>query len=120
MIEVKNTDMNILVSFLIPMRNHMPAGAYGLKANSDWFIGQLGLVFSVHTGVLHNSEKTTFLIKFRFCLVSILVKVQKRFLHYGESLLEIENELTIASLALLCLLDPKFRTYALINICLLT
>ena len=36
MIEVKNTDMNI-VRNLIPMRNHMPASAYGLKAISDWF-----------------------------------------------------------------------------------
>ena len=36
MIEVENTDMNI-VRNLIPMRNHMPASAYGLKAISDWF-----------------------------------------------------------------------------------
>ena len=36
MIEVKNTDVNI-VRNLIPMRNHMPASAYGLKAISDWF-----------------------------------------------------------------------------------
>ena len=35
MIEVENTDVNI-VSNLIPMRNHMPASAYGLKAISDW------------------------------------------------------------------------------------
>ena len=37
MIEVVNTDVNI-VRNLIPMRNHMPASAYGLKAISDWFL----------------------------------------------------------------------------------
>ena len=37
MIEVENTDVNI-VRNLIPMRNHMPASAYGLKAISDWFM----------------------------------------------------------------------------------
>ena len=37
MIEVENTDVNI-VRNLIPMRNHMPASAYGLKAISDWFL----------------------------------------------------------------------------------
>ena len=37
MIEVENTDVNI-VRNLIPMRNHMPASAYGLKAISDWFV----------------------------------------------------------------------------------
>ena len=36
MIEVENTDVNI-VRNLIPMTNHMPASAYGLKAISDWF-----------------------------------------------------------------------------------
>ena len=36
MIEVENTDVNI-VRNLIPMRNHMPASAFGLKAISDWF-----------------------------------------------------------------------------------
>ena len=36
MIEVENTDVNI-VRNLIPMRNHMPESAYGLKAISDWF-----------------------------------------------------------------------------------
>ena len=36
MIEVKNPDVNI-VRNLIPMRNLMPASAYGLKAISDWF-----------------------------------------------------------------------------------
>ena len=36
MIEVKNTDVNTVRNF-IPMRNHMPASAYGLKAISDWF-----------------------------------------------------------------------------------
>ena len=35
MIEVENTDVNI-VRNLIPMRNHMLASAYGLKAISDW------------------------------------------------------------------------------------
>ena len=35
MIEVENTDVNI-VRNLIPMRNHMPASACGLKAISDW------------------------------------------------------------------------------------
>ena len=35
MIEVENTDVNI-VRNIIPMRNHMPASAYGLKAISDW------------------------------------------------------------------------------------
>ena len=40
MIEVENTDVNI-VRNLIPMRSHMPASAYGLKAISDWF----GIVF---------------------------------------------------------------------------
>ena len=37
MIEVENTDVNI-VRNLIPMRNLMPASAYGLKAISDWFL----------------------------------------------------------------------------------
>ena len=37
MIEVENTDMNIVRNF-IPMRNHMPASTYGMKAISDWFI----------------------------------------------------------------------------------
>ena len=36
MIEVENTDVNI-VRNLILMRNRMPASAYGLKAISDWF-----------------------------------------------------------------------------------
>ena len=36
MIKVENTDVNI-VRNLIPVRNHMPASAYGLKAISDWF-----------------------------------------------------------------------------------
>ena len=38
MIEVENTD----VRNLIPMRNHMPASAYGLKAISDWFSNIFG------------------------------------------------------------------------------
>ena len=37
MIEVEKTDVNIVRNF-IPMRNHMPASAYGLKAISDWFL----------------------------------------------------------------------------------
>ena len=36
MIEVENTDVNI-VRNCIPIRNFMPASAYGLKAISDWF-----------------------------------------------------------------------------------
>ena len=36
MIEVENAEVNI-VRIFIPMRNHMPASAYGLKAISDWF-----------------------------------------------------------------------------------
>ena len=36
MIEVENTDGNKVRNF-IPMRNHIPASAYGLKAISDWF-----------------------------------------------------------------------------------
>ena len=43
MIEVENTDVNI-VRNLIPMRNHMPASAYGLKAISDWFDEKWGFV----------------------------------------------------------------------------
>ena len=42
MIEVENTDVNI-VRNLIPMRNHMPASAYGLKAISDWFRKSFGI-----------------------------------------------------------------------------
>ena len=40
MIEVENTDVNI-VRNLIPMRNLMPASAYGLKAISDWLLFHL-------------------------------------------------------------------------------
>ena len=51
MIEVENTDVNI-VRNLIPMRNHMPAIAYGLKAISDWFtltyVLQLIMLLSKH------------------------------------------------------------------------
>ena len=36
MIEIGDTDVNI-VRNCIPMRNCMPASAYGLKAISDWF-----------------------------------------------------------------------------------
>ena len=45
MIEVENTDVNIVRNF-IPMRNHMPASAYGLKAISDWFHGTLQVLKS--------------------------------------------------------------------------
>ena len=46
MIEVENTDVNI-VRNLIPMRNHMPASAYGLKAISDWlFLFLFGCKFT--------------------------------------------------------------------------
>ena len=45
MIEVENTDVNIVRNLII-MRNHMPASAYGLKAISDWFIlGPSGSVY---------------------------------------------------------------------------
>ena len=40
MIEIENTDVNI-VRNLIPMRNLMPASAYGLKAISDWLLDGL-------------------------------------------------------------------------------
>ena len=43
MIEVENTDVNIVRNF-IPMRNHMPASAYGLKAISDWFFWKIHLM----------------------------------------------------------------------------
>ena len=36
MIEIRDTDVNIVIN-CIPMRNCMPASAYGLKAISDWF-----------------------------------------------------------------------------------
>ena len=39
MIEIRDTAMNI-VRNCIPMRNYMPASAYGLKAISDWFISK--------------------------------------------------------------------------------
>ena len=44
MIEVENTDVNT-VRNLIPMRNHMPASAYGLKAISDWLIKKSAALF---------------------------------------------------------------------------
>ena len=50
MIEVENTDVNIVRNF-IPMRNHMPASAYGLKAISDWFVNKK---LTVHvTSIIH-------------------------------------------------------------------
>ena len=45
MIEVENTDVNI-VRNLIPMRNFMPASAYGLKAISDWFVYTIQMLLS--------------------------------------------------------------------------
>jgi len=48
MIEVENTDVNI-VRNLIPMRNHMPASAYGLKAISDWFFFSLNTKVGIQT-----------------------------------------------------------------------
>ena len=41
MIDLGDTVVNI-VRNLIPMRNFMPASAYGLKAISDWFMSKLG------------------------------------------------------------------------------
>ena len=46
MIEVENTDVNI-VRNLIPMRNQMPASAYGLKAISDWFFFFFSFFFEI-------------------------------------------------------------------------
>ena len=58
MIEVENTDMNI-VRNLIPMRNHMPASAYGLKAISDWFVKKglpiLARIFSFGKVIFKNN-----------------------------------------------------------------
>ena len=42
MIEIGDTAVNI-VRNCIPMRNFMPASAYGLKAISDWFVPKLKL-----------------------------------------------------------------------------
>ena len=59
MIEVENTDVNI-VRNLIPMRNHMPASAYGLKAISDWlFLGWSPELFdhqSIHVQKVYTKE----------------------------------------------------------------
>ena len=52
MIEVENTDVNIVRNF-IPMRNHMPASAYGLKAISDWFL----LAFAYHMEIGIDGKK---------------------------------------------------------------
>ena len=57
MIEVENTDVNI-VRNLIPMRNHMPASAYGLKAISDWLRKTLLATFP------SKLENTEFLVNF--------------------------------------------------------
>ena len=55
MIEVENTDVNI-VRNLIPMRNHMPASAYGLKAISDWFPLISELLPTMSFGGLSDTE----------------------------------------------------------------
>ena len=52
MIEVENTDVNI-VRNLIPMRNHMPASAYGLKAISDWFVQN---IYSIAQNVIETNK----------------------------------------------------------------
>ena len=57
MIEVENTDVNI-VRNLIPMRNHMPASAYGLKAISDWFF--LQMVLSLRLTFLKKKSYSAF------------------------------------------------------------
>ena len=60
MIEVENTDVNI-VRNLIPMRNHMPASAYGLKAISDWFFSRFSIKNSVKSTYLSTIDFTNFL-----------------------------------------------------------
>ena len=75
MIEVENTDVNI-VRNLIPMRNHMPASAYGLKAISDWFQSVFGGIFFFNLcckcpppappSAMHNSARFQ---TFKFCEV---------------------------------------------------
>ena len=50
MIEVENTDVNI-VRNLTSMRNHMPASAYGLKAISDWFFNISGGTLGLFSGI---------------------------------------------------------------------
>ena len=52
---IENTDVN-MVRNLIPMRNRMPASAYGLKAISDWF-----LLISVNMEVRTFSLDSTYL-----------------------------------------------------------
>ena len=54
MIEVENTDVNI------PMRNHMPASAYGLKAISDWLNKKVAsrLISNSNIRVNHISNVT--------------------------------------------------------------
>ena len=51
MIEVENTDVNI-VRNLIPMRNHMPASAYGLKAISDWLLLMVSRFLMTNMGIV--------------------------------------------------------------------
>ena len=60
MIEVENTDVNI-VRNLIPMRNFMPASAYGLKAISDWFYQYRHYIFNYFGcwQTLHQANKIT-------------------------------------------------------------
>ena len=57
MIEVENTDVNIVRNF-IPMRNHMPASAYGLKAISDWFISYLEIFPKCSLSILFFTVKS--------------------------------------------------------------
>ena len=65
MIEVENTDVNI-VRNLIPMRNHMPASAYGLKGISDWLKKKLvthNISFKCKYTHLQTSKRETATLK---------------------------------------------------------
>ena len=64
MIEVENTDVNI-VRNLMPMRNHMPASAYGLKAISDCLHNNLHLGSSFMIFALPFSENPIILFHFQ-------------------------------------------------------
>ena len=59
MIEVKNTDVNI-VRNLIPMRNFMPASAYGLKAISDWLLMSF---VTIENGIPHACIENSMLYR---------------------------------------------------------
>ena len=63
MIEVENTDVNI-VRNLIPMKNHMPASAYGLKAISDWFTLTYVFVYKIE---YNNPAKSARKFKHEIC-----------------------------------------------------